>query len=84
MGSVVPVDGRAWLLPVPEDEVDAVVVAGGDITGQLHCPALHTPHNWRINMSVKGTVSRGFLLLVFSMNQFPPAQEYPIRPFQIF
>jgi hypothetical protein len=32
----------------------------------------------------KGTVSRDFLLLVFVMNHFPPAPEYPIRPFQIF
>ncbi len=28
---------------------------------------------------LKGTVSRVFLLLVFFMNQFPPAPEYPIR-----
>ncbi len=28
---------------------------------------------------MKGTVSRDFLLLVFLMNQFPPASEYPIR-----
>jgi hypothetical protein len=27
----------------------------------------------------KGTVSRDFLLLVFFMNQFPPAPEYPTR-----
>ncbi len=27
----------------------------------------------------KGSVSGDFLLLVFFMNQFPPAQEYPIR-----
>ncbi len=27
----------------------------------------------------KGTVTRDFLLLVFFMNQFPPAPEYPIR-----
>jgi hypothetical protein len=30
-------------------------------------------------MTFIGTVSRDFLLLVFFMNQFPPAPEYPIR-----
>ncbi len=29
--------------------------------------------------SLKGTVSRDFLLLVFFMNQFPPAPEYSIQ-----
>jgi hypothetical protein len=29
--------------------------------------------------TLKGTVSQHFLLLVFFMNQFPPAPKYPIR-----
>jgi hypothetical protein len=32
----------------------------------------------------KGTVSRDFLLLVFFMNQFPPAPEYFIKPHSNF
>ncbi len=39
-------------------------------------PRCSTPQ-WIPNR--KGTLSRDFLLLVFFMNQFPPAQDYPIR-----
>jgi hypothetical protein len=37
--------------------------------------------NWvsRDQRRIKGTVSRDFLLLVFFMNQFPPAPDYHIR-----
>jgi hypothetical protein len=35
--------------------------------------------------TLKGTVSRDFLLLVLFMNQFPPQpQSIPLRPFRIF
>ncbi len=35
--------------------------------------------------TLKGTVSRDFLLLVFFMNQFPPKPlSIPLGPFQIF
>ena len=34
--------------------------------------------------NIKGTVSRDFLLLVFSSISFPPAPEYPIRTVWIF
>jgi hypothetical protein len=37
-----------------------------------------------IFFSLKGAVSRDFLLLVFCMNQFPPAPEDSAGPFQIF
>ncbi len=35
-------------------------------------------------VAIKGTVSQDFLLLVFFMNQFFPAPEYPIRIFSNF
>jgi hypothetical protein len=35
-------------------------------------------------MAFKGTVSRDFLLLVFFMNQFPPAPEYSIKTISNF
>ncbi len=38
----------------------------------------------RRQMGLKGTVSRDFLLLVFFINKFPPAPEYPIRTVSIF
>jgi hypothetical protein len=34
--------------------------------------------------SLKGTMSRDFLLLVFFMNQFPQAPDYSKGPFRIF
>ncbi len=39
----------------------------------------HYSHNSMILITFKGIVSRDFLLLVFFMNQFPPAPEYLIR-----
>ncbi len=39
---------------------------------------------WTRIRELKGTLSRDFLLLVFSMNQFPPAAEYPIRTISNF
>ncbi len=64
------------------------------ITSRLHYLLLKpTPHYADLllvktyptshNFIFKGTVSRDFLLLVFFMNQFPPAPEYLIRTFQI-
>ncbi len=38
-----------------------------------------------IHITLKGTVSRDFLLLVFFMNQFPPhSQSIPLGQFRIF
>jgi hypothetical protein len=42
-------------------------------------------HLLKLKHTLKGTVSRDFLLLVFFMNQFPPSPaEYPIRTIRIF